>query len=70
MLLKKYLVPSIICLRCVQVWGHLVSLLRLGLVTSSLTRGGRVSSLVTQHLARTAAVLLRPLDPLYRTVCR
>ena len=31
-----------------QVWAHVISLLRLGIVTSSLTREGRVSSIITQ----------------------
>ena len=53
-----------------QVWLHLVSLLRVGLAGGAVPQAGRLSSLVSSFLARSASVLLDPLDPLYRTVCR
>ena len=53
-----------------QIWTHVISLLRLGVVTSNLTRGGRVSSLITQYLCKTVDTLLSPVSPMYKTVSK
>merc|ERR1711971_1548587 len=53
-----------------QVWLHVISILRLGVVTNNLTKAGRVSSIITQHLSRCVDVLLTPLSPLYKTATR
>ena len=53
-----------------QVWSHVISLLRHGIVQSNLGRGGRLSCIITQFLARCTDILQSPLSPLYRTVCR
>ena len=53
-----------------QVWSHVISLLRHGLGQSNLARGGRLSCIITQFLARCTDILQSPLSPLYRTVCR
>ena len=53
-----------------QVWTHVISLLRHGIMTSNLGRAGRLSCIITQFLARCTDVLQSPLSPLYRTVCR
>ena len=53
-----------------QVWSHVISLLRHGILQSNLGRGGRLSSIITQFLARCTDILQSPLSPLYRTVCR
>ena len=53
-----------------QVWLHVISILRLGVVTNNLTKAGRVSSIITQYLSRCVDVLLTPLSPLYKTVTK
>ena len=53
-----------------QIWTHMISLLRLGVVTSSLTKAGRVSSIITQYLSRCVDVLLNPVSPMYKTVSK
>ena len=53
-----------------QVWSHVVALLRHGIGQSNLARGGRLSCIITQFLARCTDILQNPLSPLYRTVCR
>ena len=53
-----------------QVWLHVISILRLGVVSNNLTKAGRVSSIITQYLSRSVDVLLTPMSPLYKTVTK
>ena len=53
-----------------QVWLHVISILRLGVVSNNLAKAGRVSSIITQYLSRCVDVLLSPLSPLYKTVTK
>ena len=53
-----------------QIWTHVISLLRLGVVTSSLSKGGRVSSIITQYLCKSVDTLLSPVSPMYKTVSK